>query len=307
MVISRLLLSMCPLLIAGPAVGLAGAAEPGETSHEQQVEAWRLERHESLTRPDGWLSLVALTWLQEGETTCGSDPGSGVRLPSSAPSRLGRLTLSAGGVVELVAAPGVELTVAGEPLRHETVLATDQSGSPTLVEHGSIVFHLIERDGRIGVRVKDRESPALVAFEGIESFDVDPRWRVEARFVPYDPPKPIAVPTVLGTMSEQESPGAVEMRVAGRTHRLDVLPGGDDEYFIVFGDATNARETYGGGRFLVAAAADSEGRVVLDFNRAYNPPCAFTPYATCPLPPPQNRLELAVRAGEKNYDGGGEH
>ena len=293
------------------AVGLLGCgraeAPPvsGE-SHAQAVEQWRRERHEDLLKPDGWLSLVGLSWLEEGDNTCGSDPESDVPLPESAPARLAVLRMAADGTVELEAASGALLTVDGESRRRAT-LRTDAEGDPTLVEHGSIQLHLIDRDGRIGVRVKDRRSPALAAFEGIESFAVDAGWRIEGRFVSYDPPKSIAVPTVLGTVSEQASPGAVEMRVDGRAHRLDVLPGGDGEYFIVFGDATNGKETYGGGRFLYAAEADAEGRVVLDFNRAYNPPCAFTPYATCPLPPPQNRLETAVRAGEKKYAGGVDH
>ncbi len=300
-------LMLFTVLLAGATAGSANDSSSAEGNHQREVEEWRQERHDSLKKPDGWLSLVGLAWLQDGDNTCGSESASDVRLPESAPARLGVLSLSPEGEVELTAEPGVELKVGDEVLSSAITLETDADGAPTLVEHGSLQFHLIDRAGRIGVRVKDRQSPALLDFEGIESYAVDSRWRIEARFVPYEPPKPIAVPTVLGTMTEQPSPGAVEMRVAGRVHRLDVLPGGEGEYFVVFGDATNARETYGGGRFLYAAEADSEGRVVLDFNRAYNPPCAFTPYATCPLPPRQNRLELAVRAGEKKYSGGVEH
>ena len=289
---------------AAAAVAAAAAAETEARRHVQTVENWRQERHENLTKSDSWLSLVGLSWLQAGANVCGSDPASDVQLPESAPARLGVLRLLEDGSVELLAEADVK--VDGK-IQRRAKLASDAEGKPTLVELGKVLFHLIDRDGRIGVRVKDRESPALVGFEGIESFAVDSRWRVEARFLPYDPPKSISVPTVLGSMSEVPSPGAVEMRVAGRSHRLDVLPGGEGEYFIVFGDVTNGKETYGGGRFLYAEAADSEGRVVLDFNLAYNPPCAFTPYATCPLPPRQNRLELAVRAGEKKVAGGIDH
>ncbi len=312
--------SLCPLLLILLFAGLSGCAPeeppppsqdppspdpPSDEAHLKEIEQWRRERHESLAEPDGWFSLVGLFWLEEGESTCGSDPSSDVRLPDSAPARVGVLRLSEGGV-ELEASPEAGVTVDGQAVAR-AALATDASGEPTVVEVGSIRFYLIDRGGRIGVRVKDSQSPALLAFEGIESYDVDARWRIEARFVPYDPPKPIAVPSVLGTVDEQPSPGAVEFSMEGQTHRLDVLPGGDGEYFIVFGDATNGKETYGGGRFLYAAEAGETGTVVLDFNQAYNPPCAFTPYATCPLPPRQNRLEMAVPAGEKKYAGGVEH
>ncbi len=288
-----------------PAVAAADAAVAGE-AHVKEVEQWRRERHESLEKPDGWFSLVGLFWLEEGESTCGSDPASDVRLPESAPATVGVFRM-AGGVVELEVSPGAQVLIGGEEVARVRLLTDVESeGEPTVVEIGSIQLYLIDRAGRIGVRVKDSQSPALLAFEGIESFEIDPRWRTAARFVPYDPPKPVAVPTVLGTTNEQPSPGAVEFEMAGATHRLDVLPGGD-EYFIVFGDASNGKQTYGGGRFLSSATADETGAVVLDFNQAYNPPCAFTPYATCPLPPRQNRLEVAVTAGEKKYAGGVEH
>ncbi len=282
--------------LRGPACS-AGAL-PGN-NHDDEVEAWRQQRHESLLKPDGWFSLVGLVWLSEGENTCGSDPQSDVQLPSAAPGRLGVFRL-VDGAVEIVAASDVELMVDGDRRRLAT-LRTDAETTPSLVEWGTLELHLIDRGGKIGVRVKDSESTALRSYTHLEYYDIDPRWRTEAVFIPYDPPRMIPVPSVLGTFTHQPSPGVVEMRIAGRDHRLDVLPGGDGEYFIVFGDATNGPETYGGGRFLYAAEADPSGRVVLDFNKAYNPPCAFTPYATCPLPPLQNRLELAVRAGELKY------
>ncbi len=283
------------------------AAIVADDTHVKEVEQWRLERRESLEQPDGWFSLVGLFWLEDGENTCGSDPSSTVRLPDSVPARIGVFRKSETGV-EFETSPDAGVTVDGQETTRST-LATDAEGEPTVVEVGSVKLYLIDRDGRVGVRVKDSQSPALLAFAGLDNFAVDSRWRTEARFVPYDPPRQIAVPTVLGTIAEQPSPGAVEFELAEATqsHRLDVLPGGDDQYFIVFGDASNGKETYGGGRFLYATAADEAGRVVLDFNQAYNPPCAFTPYATCPLPPRQNRLAVAVQAGEKNYANGVQH
>ncbi len=282
------------------------AEEPtADDAHIQEIEQWRQERQARLEKPDGWFSLVGLFWLEDGDSTCGSDPSSTVRLPDTAPARIGVFKKSVDGV-EFEAEAGVGIRIGGEK-KARAGLAVDTTGEPTLVEVGSLQLYLIDRDGRIGVRVKDSQSPALLAFDGLENFAVDPRWQIEARFVPYDPPKQIAVPTALGTISQQPSPGAVEFRMAARDHRLDVLDGGDDQVFIVFSDASNGKETYGGGRFLYAATADAAGRLVLDFNKAYNPPCVFTPYATCPLPPRQNRLSLAVRAGEKKYDGGVEH
>lgn len=275
-------------------------------SHKREVESWREERHGRLSQPDGWFSLVGLAWLEEGENTCGSDPASAIRFPGPAPARLGTLVKS-GATVVFEPSSGIEVSIDGKAQGRTTSLVTDAEGEPSLLKWDSMQFYLIDRGGRIGVRIKDSASPALAAFTGIDNYPIDGRWRTEAQFVPYDPPKPITVPNVLGTRSEQPSPGAIELRMAGRTHRLDVLPGGDGEYFVVFGDATNTKETYGGGRFLYVAEADEEGRVVVDFNKAYNPPCVFTPYATCPLPPRQNRLELAVHAGEKMYAGGVAH
>ena len=293
-----------------PAVGEPVAMATGD-AYLQEVEQWRQDRHERLAQPDGWFSLVGLFWLEDGDNVCGSDPPAAVRLPESGPAHAGVFRKTAEGV-ELEAEPGAGVLVDGQEATAPVALVTDAAaaeaeGEPTTVEVGTVSMYLIDRGGRIGVRMKDSQSPALLAFEGLENYPVDPSWRVEARFVPYDPPKQIKVPNVLGTISDQPSPGAVEFALAGSDHKLDVLSGGDDEYFLVFGDVSNRTETYGGGRFLYSPVADASGRVVLDFNQAVNPPCAFTPYATCPLPPRQNRLEVAILAGEKKYAGGVEH
>ncbi len=293
----RALLVICLAGLCGGIV--ASEKETSAEGHEADVLEWRRERLESLTRDDGWLTLTGLYWLEEGDSTCGSDPDSDVVLPASAPSRVGTLTIT-GERRELEVEPGIAVTIDGER-RRRAAIETDADGEPTLIELGSVGFYLIDRDGRIGVRVKDREHAALESFEGLDYYPIDGRWRVEARFEPYDPPKTIPVPTVLGTVSDTRSPGAVVFRMAARVLRLDALPADEGELWLIFGDASNGEETYGGGRFLYAQGPDADGRVVVDFNKSYNPPCAFTPYATCPLPPPQNRLELAVRAGEKSY------
>ncbi len=293
-------------LAGGLAAGAALAQAAGEEAEDERVREvleQRRERLEALTQSDGWLTLAGLFWLEKEASTCGSDPESDVVLPAPAPARAGVLSQTADGI-ELTLEPGVAATVDGKPVRR-VLLATDATGQPTKVELGTVSFYLIDRDGRIGARVKDREHPNRRHFRGLDHYPIDLRWRVTARFEPYDPPKTVPIPTVLGTISEQPSPGAVVFRVAARDHRLDALPGGDDgELFLVFGDKTNGKETYGGGRFLSAPAPDADGAVVLDFNQAYNPPCAFTPFATCPLPPLQNKLGLAIRAGEQKYAGG---
>jgi uncharacterized protein (DUF1684 family) len=293
------------LLAGGLAIvacGPAAARPPAE--HRAEIEKWRARRLESLRKEDGWLSLVGLFWLEHGENRVGSDPSNRVVLPDGKAPRLLCWIDLAGERASVRVAPGGRVTHEGKPI-HRLALSSDADGGPTVLRHGTLRFFLIRRGPRLGVRVKDSESEARRNFRGIESFPVDPAWRVAARFEPYDPPRPIAVPNVLGSPTSEISPGAVVFRAMGRTHRLDaVTETGSEELFLIFGDRTNGEETYGGGRFLYAPRPDASGRVVVDFNKAYNPPCVFTPYATCPLPPPQNKLPIRIEAGEKTY---GEH
>jgi uncharacterized protein len=286
-------------------LSIAMAAAPSPEEHRADIEAWRARRLASLKREDGWLSLVGLFWLNEGPNRFGSDPASNrVVFPKgTAPAAMGSLDLS-GGVVTLRAKPSAGVTIQGRPATTER-LRTDADGDPTVLQAGRIRFYVIKRGSRLGVRVKDSRSAVLLEFHGIDSFPIKRDWRFDARFEAYDPPKRIPVPNILGSIDDEESPGAVVFEVNGRAYRLDsVKEEGTTDLFLIFGDQTNGRETYGGGRFLYAAPPDPAGRVVLDFNKAYNPPCVFTPYATCPLPPAQNRLPIRIEAGEKTY---GEH
>lgn len=286
---------------SSPATKEPASLAPAEEAHIlEEIEAWRSGRHASLQRPDGWLSLVGLVWLEPGENGVGSAEQNRVRLPDSSPPRVGALRLDE-GVVVFEAEPGADATIDGEPAT-TAELRTDADGETTEVHVGPVHFYIIVRQDRFGVRIKDSQAAPLLAFEGMESFPVDLQWRLSARFLPYDPPRAIQVPDILGNIGEQESPGALELTIDGETHALDTLPGGDDgSFFLVFGDTTNGHETYGGGRFLYTDPPAEDGTVVVDFNRAYNPPCVFSPYATCPLPPTQNKLDLAIRAGEKSY------
>jgi uncharacterized protein len=285
-------------------IAMSLSSSSPETAHRAEWEQWRARRLESLRREDGWLSLIGLFWLQEGENSAGSDPGSRILLPAGkTPARIGSILLDKGSV-SVRAEPESGLTADGKPVTSMT-LATDAGAGPaTVLKRGSISFYVIARGSKLGVRVKDSDAETRRNFRGIETFPYDERYRVEARFEPYDPPRDIPVPNVLGTVEKQPSPGALVFELDGKTYRLDpVLETGETNLFVIFGDQTSGHETYGGGRFLYAKPAVG-GKTILDFNRAYNPPCVFTPYATCPLPPKQNKLPIRVESGEKTY---GEH
>jgi uncharacterized protein len=288
---------LTPLLVA--LLEPKPSSDAGGT-YRSEIEAWRAARLARLKAEDGWPSVVGLFWLEDGPNAFGSAKDNAIVLPPSAPARMGSIVLR-NGRATLEVLPGVELTADGEKVSGPRVLASDASESATRLRHGTLLFYLIERAGKLGVRVKDSDSPARRDFHGLEYFAIDPTWRLEARFEPYDPPRSISVPNVLGHDDSEKSPGALVFERAGQTYRLDpVLERGETDYFVIFGDATNGRETYGAGRFLYVRPPVN-GKTIIDFNKAYNPPCVFTDYATCPLPPAQNRLKVRVEAGEKEY------
>jgi len=268
-------------------------------AYTDEVEQWKAKRLANLKGEDGWLSLVGLHWLKEGENRLGSDPSSEVLLPEGkAPRVAGSLFLN-GGAVKIEARPDAGITSEGKPVA-SLDLQPDTSGKPTVLKLGTLTFHVIKRGERLGVRVKDSASPERTNFRGLEYFPSDERWRVEARFEPHNPPKTIPILNVLGMEEDTPSPGSLVFDVGGQTYRLDAITEeGEEQFFVIFADATSGKETYGAGRYLYAGPPDSTGRLLIDFNKAYSPPCAFTKYATCPLPPEQNRLPLRVEAGEK--------
>jgi hypothetical protein len=268
---------------------------PTKDALEAETQAWHERRLRSLTSDDGWLTLVGLHWLEEGESAAGSAEGLAVQLAAGAPAKLGTFTRR-GAEVSFSPSPEAKVTLRGEPFRGGA-LKTDAGGAPDVLEVGTLRMHVIVRGARVGLRVKDREAPARKAFHGIERYPVSGEWRVTARFEPAKAERKIAVPTVLGTVEEMVSPGTAVFQLKGKEYRLTpVLE--DGQLFFIFADQTNKTETYGAGRFLYAALP-KDGAVVLDFNRAYNPPCAFSPFATCPLPPKENRLAVRIEAGEK--------
>ena len=267
--------------------------------HLAEIQAWQARRMEGLKAPTGWLSVIGLDWLEPGENTFGSDPTNNVVFPDIAgvPAWAGSFFLE-NGEVRMDVAPDVPITLEGEPVT-TLILYSEQGGRPPTVHLASLQWQVIQRQDLIGIRLRDTANPAIEAFDGIEMFPVSLDWRIPARFETYDPPRMIEVPNVLGQITPQASPGAVEFRVDGKKFSLDVT--GDPEgssFSVVFGDETNGLESYGGGRFLTVDAPDEEGRLFIDFNRAYNPPCVFTEFATCPLPPRQNVLPVRIEAGE---------
>ncbi|MEA2166032.1 MAG: uncharacterized protein QOK37_4159 [Thermoanaerobaculia bacterium] len=274
----------------------AGNVEPG--SHQQEIETWRANRASRLRAPDGWLALAGLYWLNEGNND--------VSLPSKPP--VPAQFVLANGKVTLAA--NSALTIEGKPVTAATELQNDTEATPTVVRSGTLSFVAIRREDalhgpRFGVRVRDTATDARAHFLGLEYFPTDTSYRVVARFEPYNPPKKILITNVLGMTSNEISPGALVFTLQGQEFRIDpILEQGEKDYFIIFKDGTSGNETYGAARYLYAHPPDASGKTIVDFNKAYNPPCAFTPYATCPLPPPQNRLPIRIEAGEKKYAGG---
>ncbi len=282
-----------------------GAPQPVDPSYAAEIEEWRSSRLARLTADDGWLTLTGLYWLEQGDNSFGSSEDGAVVLPDeSLPDTVGRLVLDADGTVTAIVEESAGVKVNGEDLT-EAVLQTDAVGRPDVVTAGRISFFIIDREGRLGARVKDPEAPTRKSFSGIDHFPIDPSFRVEARLEPYEEPREVAIPTVLGQTTTMLAPGTLHFTIGGTEQTLEPYVSGPDNesYFLIFRDATSAVSTYGAGRFLSADAVDDSGVTVLDFNLAYNPPCAFTPYATCPLPPPQNWLQASIEAGEM-YSGG---
>jgi uncharacterized protein len=294
--------------VAEPAAGPAPAASQASLQEEQaRINAWRAKRVESLTSDGGWLTLAGLFWLKEGDNSFGRDPGNTLLLDNPALAHTaGRFVLQ-GHQVRFIADPAAGVTHDGKPV--DTIeMKPDTSGDPSVLASGTLRFFVIERAGNLGVRVRDLANPHRLQFRGLSYFPVSTGWVFDARFEPYRPARHIRIVNILGMEEDMLSPGAVVFSRAGREWRLDTVleDPRDKALFIMFADGTSGHETYGGGRFLSAPLPQSD-RVLLDFNQAYNPPCALNDFATCPLPPPQNRLKLPIEAGEKTYAGAPGH
>jgi uncharacterized protein (DUF1684 family) len=243
--------------------------------YRSEIEKWRAAEEASLRSETGWLTLAGLEWLREGESR--------ISMPKGAPD-FGIFELR-GGKVTLRAANA-------DPME----MKSDSSGRPTVIEHGGYSVSVIERGKRIGIRIRNRNNPALREFHGMKWYPIQENYRIVARWEAYEQAKTIAIVNVLGDVSQEKSTGRAWFQFQGKEYSLEPVDQGG-RLFFVFSDETSGKETYGGGRFLYADRT-KDGSVILDFNKAVNPPCAFTQFATCPLPPSQNRLRARIEAGE---------
>lgn len=264
-----------------------------------ELDAWRTQRYADLQKPDGYLSLAGLFWLEEGEYTFGSDPSCDLVFPEKAPSVMGMLTVQ-DGAVSMRINDGVSVEVDGAAVSNIEMI-NDAGGNPTTAHCGSLNWHVIDRSRGLAIRLLDSEADARKSFNTVDHFPPSLEWRMEGRFERLNPAMEIDMPSITGVAEKEIVPGFLVFEVEGEEHRLEVIQRPGNRYFVVFADATSAKETYGGGRFLWVDAEDESGSIIIDFNRAYNPPCVFSPFATCPMPAPGNRLPIRVEAGELTY------
>lgn len=309
-------------LVAGLAVSCARKPETADpNTYAGEIDQWHAQRLADLTSESGWLSLVGLYWLKDGPNTFGSEATNDIVVPQLADVLIAKAAAHAGtfvltnGVVTFETPLASAFAVDGMPLNSlveeresgkgnsSVSLRSDAAGKPTVVQIGSITIQIIKRGDRLGVRVKDKENPDRLKFRGLEYFPTSLKWRINARFEPYNPPQAVPILNVLNMESDEPSPGAIVFEVDGKTYRLDAITEKDEpRLFMIFADDTRGKETYGAGRYLYVDPPDKNNRVVIDFNKAYSPPCAFTNFATCPLPPKQNILPIRIDAGEKYTD-----
>ncbi len=276
-------------------------AEPSldKQAYEQQLMDWRAGRLERLLAPNGYLNQIGLFWLDEGTFKIGSGPDNDIRLPAKAAPQIGVFEVGEAGV-QMRVESGVEV-LNGDQQVASILLADDTTPEPVQLSHGSIAWMAIKRDDRVGVRVRDFEHPFVDTFGPLPYFPVDSSLRLQGVLKRYDAPRIVNVGTVIeGLGYHPESPGIVEFVIGGQTYTLEAYTSGD-QLFFVFGDETSRDDTYGAGRFLYADLPGDDGKTIIDFNRAYSPPCAFNDFSTCPVASPRNRLPIRIEAGEK-YD-----
>ena len=296
-------------LLLAAVVFAASSVPTPDPAWQKSVIAWRADYEKDLRAPTGWLTLVGLEWLKAGDNAFGAAADNPIQLKAPAAPHMGTVRLT-GDKLELVAPAGgfpKELRVNGHAPANPQTLEADTSGHPSKLTLASLTITVIHRGDRYGLRIKDSQSPLRTSFHGLKWYAPDAAYRVRAKWVPYNPPKKVMVPTVLGTEVESDVPGAAEFTLDGQTLRLEPMVESptDKNLFFVMRDTTSTSTTYGAGRFLDADAPrdglTKPGEIWLDFNEAHNPPCAYTPYATCPLPTPQNRLKVAIPAGEQRF------
>jgi len=276
---------------------LAGVLALALTTYQADIEHWRRTREAALKADDGWLTVAGLFWLKEGANPFGSDPSGEIVLPGAAPAHAGVFEFHDGRVTVRPEA-GVRITSNTRPVK-SMVMASDDPGPPDQIALNDLTMFVIKRGDRYAIRLRDKHSALRRDFTGLHWYPVKESWRITAKFVPHPQPKTLAIPDIVGITEEMTSPGVAVFMVHGREFQLEPVTS-ENQLFFIFKDRTSGRGTYPAGRFLYADLPKN-GQVILDFNKAYTPPCAFTPYATCPLPPKQNHLSIAIDAGELDY------
>jgi uncharacterized protein (DUF1684 family) len=283
------------------AADIDAPANEALVAKKSAYQMWKETRLENLMQPNGWLSLVGLEWLRVGNNTIGSATDNDIQL-SHGPDHLGSLNLQHDKSMRFVPhSEHVGITANGQAIDGEIQVYADSSELETTVFNvDSFEFYVVERDN-LAIRIKDAKAPTRTGFLGLDYFPEDTKYRMDAKFVPYEPAKVIPTVNVLGILTNEASPGRLEFSIDGQAYSLDALDS-DDAYYMIFADKTSGQSTYGMGRFLYTdGKVDENGLVRIDFNKAYNPPCAFTAYSTCTLPPLQNRLPVKLEVGEKKY------
>jgi uncharacterized protein len=289
------------------AVALLSAADSASQWKSDEL-AWRTHREERLALPDSWLTLVGLEWLKPGTNTIGSAPDNRIHLAAPAPAHFAVVEVKGDEVTLQPPASGFASGVQVDGgAAHPTRLADDSAPKPTVVTAGTLSFYVIHRGDRYALRLKDSQASTRVSFHGLHWYDLDPHYVVQARWIPFNPPHQLKIPSIIGTTDLMPAPGEVEFTLDGQTLRVEPVLEEPDakQLFFILRDTTSRSTSYGAARFLYTGFPDhgltQPGQLTLDFNHLQNPPCAYTPYATCPLPPEQNRLAIALPVGEKKY------
>jgi len=277
-----------------------------EAEYVESIREWQKRRLENLKSENGWLNLVGLYWLNDGENPFGSSEANNIVFPENAPEFIGSYSVFQNDITVSIY-PDVDVYI-NDSLQKEYSVLSDADNNTTKFKCGSFRWYIIKRGDKYGIRLRDLESPLVDKIKEIPSFPIDPKWRIKARFEKFETPVEIAIPNVLGETEYEKCYGKLKFDVEGESYSLMPLGDGVNEnFFVIFGDGTSAEETYGAGRFLSVEKPDKNGITYIDFNKATNPPCAFTEFATCPLPPKENFLPVRILAGEKVDDLIGHH
>ena len=265
--------------------------------YTKTIEEWQKKRDTGLKDPNGWLSLCGLYWLEEGTNTFGSAQDNQLIFPSEF-ADYGGFFIVENGAVQVVTTPVSEI----EGVESSQILISDKEGEPTLMKFSTFNWFLIERGSRLGIRMKNSQNPALLEYKGMKYFPIDEEWALDAKLNFYPEPRVDSVMNVFGMLEDVKMIGKIEFNYKGEDYQLDAIDDNTGRIFVIFGDQTNGVETYGGGRYTyIDFPMEGTDEVKLDFNKAYNPPCVFTDFATCLLPTPENKLPFLITAGELSY------